>query len=119
MHPKKEISIIKDTLQQEVTVIVQGKIYSLRAELLDANNSLQTELAEANESLHGELTGINDSLPANLANNVDSSRDELLNATNVHTADVSSPEIPPRWFTDSQSKLHRKLQALNKNIFRP
>ena len=107
-------------MQQEVTVIVQEKIDSLRAELLDANNSLQTELAEANESPHDELTGINDSLPANLANNVDSSRDELLNATNVHTADVSSPEIPPRWFTDymsmRESKLDRQLQALNKNI---
>ena len=40
---KHEISIIKDTLQQEITVIVQGKNDSLRAELLDIHNSLQTE----------------------------------------------------------------------------
>ena len=43
---KQEISIIKDTLQQEIIVIVQGKNDSLRAELLDINNSLRTELAE-------------------------------------------------------------------------
>ena len=120
---KQEISIIKDTLQQEITVIVQGKNDSLQAELLDVNNSLRTELAEANKSLRGELTGINYSLQAYLANNVDSIRDELLNATNVHTVDVSSPETPPRWFTNymsvSQSNyqaMTHNFQVLNKNV---
>ena len=43
-----------------------------------------------------------------------------MNATNVHAADVLSPQIPPRWFTNYmsvyQSNLHSNFQALNKNL---
>ena len=85
------------SLQQEITVIVQGKNDSLRAELLDIHNSLRTELAEANESLCDELTGINDSLRANLANNVDSNRDELFNATNDVTDESNHKSYSRSW----------------------
>ena len=105
---KQEISIIKDTLQQEITVIVQGKNDYLRAELLDIHNSLRTELAEANESLRGELTGINDSLRANLAHNVDSNRDESLNATNDVTDESNHTNGKNSVETDSVHKNGKK-----------
>ena len=105
---KQEISFIKDTLQQEITVIVQGKNDSLRAELLDIHNSLRTELAEANESLCDEFTGINDSLRANLANNVDSNRDESLNATNDVTDESNHTNGKNSVETDSVHKNGKK-----------
>ena len=105
---KQEICIIKDTLQQEITDVVQGKNDSLRAELLDIHNSLRTELAEANESLCGELTVINDSLRANLANNVDSNRDELFNATNDVTDESNHKNGKDSVETDSVHKNGKK-----------
>ena len=105
---KQEISIIKDTLQQEIIAIVQGKNDSLRVELLDIHNSLRTELAEANESLRGELTGINDSLRANLANNVDSNRDGLFNATNDVTNESNHKNGKNSVETDSVHKNGKK-----------
>ena len=108
---KHEIYIIKNTLQQEITVIVQGKNDSLRAELWDTHNSLRTELAGANESLRGELTGINDSLRANLANNVDSNRDGLFNAINDVTDESNHKNGKNSVETDSVHKNGKKSEV--------